>query len=295
MKHNKALVLLSLFIIVLSTIAAVAGLWPGHGSTTTVESLWGETWQLEGQGLYQNDTHSLAVQAQAQDWITLCLGIPLLIISLIFYRHGSYRGRLLLTGTLGYFLYTYMSASFLLNYNMFFLVYVALCSLTHFAIIIAFKELDIPNITEKIGDKFPRVSLAIFDLTVAFLLLLLWMGRILPSLIQGGPPEGLEIYTTLVIQAMDLAIIVPVAIIAGIGLLRRKALGFGLSIVIALKGMTLFAAVSLMALMGYREGTSSNPIELWFFLGATAANWVFILLILKNVKVKKADSTKTVS
>jgi hypothetical protein len=50
-----------------------------------------------------------------------------------------------------------------------------------------------------------------------------------------------------------------------------------------------------MALMGYREGTSSNPIELWFFLGATAANWVFILLILKNVKVKKADSTKTVS
>jgi hypothetical protein len=67
--------------------------------------------------------------------ISSCLG-PEVIISLIVANKNSLKGRLLLTGTLGYFLYTYTSYSFLSMYNSFFLIYVSIMSLSFFAFII---------------------------------------------------------------------------------------------------------------------------------------------------------------
>ena len=83
---------------------------------------------IYGKGLYYNDSVSVASQGRAQDIVTLTVGIPFLIVSLIFANKRSLRGKLLLTGALGYFLYTYMSYSFLAMYNNFFLIYIMMIS-----------------------------------------------------------------------------------------------------------------------------------------------------------------------
>ncbi len=67
----------------------------------------------------------------------------------------------------------------------------------------------------------------------------------------------LENATTMVIQAMDLSLIVPLAVLSGILLLRRtpQYLGYQLSSVTLLKGVTLGLGVSAMAInMALRGG-----------------------------------------
>ena len=149
-------------------IAAGAGIfWQGNSTTYEFTSLRNEVVIIHGSGLYRYDLVSYAAQAIAQDVVTLVLGIPLLIAEYHLYSRGSLRGQLLLTGTLGYMLYTYTSYTFLSAYNEFFLLYVALFSLCLFAFILAMKGLDPEYIKQQISDKFPRRGIAIFMMVIA--------------------------------------------------------------------------------------------------------------------------------
>ncbi len=71
--------------------------------------------------MYHYDTHSAAAQEQAQDLVTLLVGLPLLVVSARLAMRGSLRGQVLLAGTLGYFLYTYTWIAFGSAYNPLFL------------------------------------------------------------------------------------------------------------------------------------------------------------------------------
>jgi hypothetical protein len=62
----------------------------------------------------------------------------------------------------------------------------------------------------------------------------MWLGRIIPSY-NNKIVAGLEHYTTLVIQALDLGFIVPVAIISGILLIKNNSLGYLLAPIIIIK------------------------------------------------------------
>src|SRR5713101_5297392 len=88
-----------------------------------ITSFRGEKVTINGHGLYFYDTASTAAQIQGNDLITLVVGLPLLVVATWLAFLGSLRGKLLLTGTLGFFLYTYMSMSVLAAYNALFLLY----------------------------------------------------------------------------------------------------------------------------------------------------------------------------
>ena len=61
---------------------------------------------------------------------------------------GSLRAQLLLTGTLSFFLYTYMSMSFNTAYNQLFLVYVTLFSFSLFAFILSMMSFDLAGLPQ---------------------------------------------------------------------------------------------------------------------------------------------------
>jgi hypothetical protein len=147
-------------------------------------------------------------------------------LGLLLARKGSLRGELLLAGGLGYMLYTYTSYSFLSAYNEFFLVYVALFSLSLFAFILALSGMDTERVTRSVSGGMPRRGIAVFLLLHCRFLTLAWLGRIVPPLLAGTPPPGLEAYTTLVIQALDLGIIVPVSVITAVLLWKKQPWGY---------------------------------------------------------------------
>jgi hypothetical protein len=115
---------------------------------------------------------------------------------------GSLRGRLLLTGTLGFFLYTYMSMSMLTAYNSLFLVYVALFTLSLYAFILSMLSFDLADLPRHFFPHLPHGWIAGVLFAVGSFLLLAWMGRIVSPLLQSQTP-ALENTTTLVIQTMD--------------------------------------------------------------------------------------------
>ncbi|HEX7713527.1 MAG TPA: hypothetical protein VF531_05865, partial [Bacillota bacterium] len=237
-----------------------------------------------GKGLYRNDSVSAASQAIAQDVVTLIVGIPLLILGLYLSGKGSLKGKLLLTGTLGYFLYTYTSYSFLAMYNPFFLIYVILMSASFFAFTLAMLSFDVGKLSADFGPKLPVKFIGGFSIFLGVIIALMWLGRIQPSLVSGVPPLGLEHYTTLIIQALDLGFIVPAALVAGVLVIRRKPFGYLLASVIIIKGITLLTAISAMLIGQIRAGIKVGPAETIIFPIFNVIAIYCLVLILKNVR-----------
>ncbi len=204
-------------------------------------------------GLYKNDTKSGAAQEQGNDLVTLVLCVPLFAVSTYYAAKGSLRGRLVWTGMVFYFLYTYAMMSFMTAYNQLFLVYVAIYSLSLYTLAASLLTLDVNVVRQSLANAPVRAAAALMIL-MSLTLTAMWLGTIVPPLMAGETPALLETYTTMVIQAMDLGILVPLGLIIGYLLLARNAWGYALSSIVLIKVATYGTAVLAMALFQVLNG-----------------------------------------
>jgi hypothetical protein len=284
MKYQSALKWLIPPIFLLTIFAAAMGLFyetPGKPYPFTNHR--GETVMLNGHGLYFYDTVSSAAQMQGNDLIALVIGLPLLVVSTWMAFRGSLRGRLLLTGTLGFIFYTYLSMSTLTAFNALFVVYIALFTLSLYAFILSIMSFDLNDLPKHFSEKLPRGWIAGLMFVIAGFFALAWLGRIFAGLQPGAVP-ALENTTTMVIQFMDLGLIAPAAVLGGILLLRHNAWGYLLSSIMMTKGVTLGLAVSTMAINMALKGVPDSLGIMIPFLVITTANLVMTFVMLKNVK-----------
>jgi hypothetical protein len=270
-------------IFILTMIAALSGLWPAQGAPYSLTNFRGEQVTINASGLYYWDTLSAAAQTQANDLVTLILGLPLLGVSFWLSLRGSLRGRLLLTGTLGFVLYTYITMCFGAAYNRLFLLYVALFSLSLYAFILSMMSFDLKTLPAQFSEKLPRGWIAGLLFFAAVFLSFAWLGRIAATFAPGNIP-ALENTTSMFIQAMDLALIVPLCVLAGILLLRRSPWGYLLASVGMMKFLTMGTAVSLMGINMARVGVPVNMLEMALFPTITLVNIVLVGVLLRNVK-----------
>jgi hypothetical protein len=246
MSTSPAVVRLSVLIAVLALVVAGAGLlWPGDEGSTTFTTQRGQVVELYGRGLYRHDTLFTGALNRGTDAITLVLGIPLLVVALHRYRRGSLRGGLLLLGALAWFVY--VGASYALGavaYNDLFLVYVALFSASLFALVLAFRSLDLRSFAARVSNQMPRRGLSVFLLASGVLTLGVWLITPLSALIGRETPERLDIYTTLFTHAFDMAVIVPALLIAGMLVRRGDPLGYVLAFPLFVLEMLLAPMIS---------------------------------------------------
>ena len=282
MTHHPAIKWLVSSIIILAFAAALAGVLPGEGQPYSLTNFRGEAVTINAHGLYHWDTVSSAAQMQANDLVTLVLGLPLLVISAVLAQRGSLRGQLLLTGTLGFFLYTYITMCFGAAYNPFFLVYVALAGLSLFAFILSMMSFDLQTLPENFSESLPRSWIAGLLFFVAAFLTLAWLGRIAQTFAPGAVP-ALENTTSMFIQALDLAVIVPLCVLSGVLLLKRKPCGYLLASLGLTKFLTLGLAVSLMGLNMARAGVPVSAVEKVAFPVIAVANLIMVVALLNHV------------
>ena len=156
MKKQPALDWLIPLIALLAIFAAGIGLfYQDGGSAYTFTTLRGQAVQIYGRGLYRYDTIMTAAGFKGVDVVTLVVGLPLLLVSYVFYRRGSTRGGLLLASTLTYFLYIGASMTFSAAFNSLFLVYVALFSAGLFAFVTALSMFDMGSLAERLSNRLP--------------------------------------------------------------------------------------------------------------------------------------------
>lgn len=285
MKYKRTISSLVMLITLFSVFATSYAIISNQGQGEyEYQSIFGETVSIYGKGLYSHESVSMAAQAIAQDYVTLFLGVPLLLLSFYLYRKGSLKGSLLLTGTLGYFLYTYASYSFLSMYNSLFLIYVALMSASFFAFILMMMSFDVENLPLFFSEKMPVKFLGGFLLFVSFVFGMMWTGKLGFPLLSNTPPADLQHYTTFVIQALDLGFVVPAGLLAGILLIMRKPFGYLLAPVIIIKEITLLTALTAMILLQLKAGVAIGYLLIWSVILFNLLVIFCMILIMKNIK-----------
>lgn len=285
MKSNTIVIRLALIIVPLALLAAGAGVfWQGEGEPYLFHTLRGEEVMIRGHGLYRYDTVLSSSQEVGQDVVTLLIGIPLLVAGIVLSRKETLRGQLLLAGALGYFLYTYGAMSFLTAFNPFFLVYVALFSLSLFGFILAMMNLDVDEVVRHISDGFPRRAVSIYFIAIAVFLSLAWLGLVTIPSLTWTPPYGLESAITLVIQAIDLGVVVPVSFITATLLLKRSGWGYVLSAVLLIKIIMMGAALIAMIIGQILAGLEIPVVTSIFFVLISISGIIFGIITLRNIR-----------
>ena len=285
MKPDTSVIRLALIIIPLALSAAGAGVfWQGSGEPYPFDTLRGETVMIRGHGLYRYDTVNSSSQEIGTDIVTLLIGVPLLTTGIVLSRRGTMRGQVLLTGALGYFLYTYGAMCFLTAFNPLFLVYVALFSLSLFGFIRSMMNLDVDEVTRHISDGFPRRTVAAFFIIVAVFLSLAWLGLVASPSLTWAPPAGLESAITMVIQALDLGVIVPTSFLTASLLIKKQAWGYALSSVLLLKILTMGAALIAMIISMILAGVEVEPVTSVIFIIICLSGITLGIMTLRNIR-----------
>lgn len=102
----------------------------------------------------------VAIQGIAQDYVTLFVGIPLLLILLFIIQKEGLRGRLVLGGVLAYFFVTYLFFLVMAMYNRYFLVYSYLMGASFFALALTLLSFDLNKIARSY-DEILQLSLPV--------------------------------------------------------------------------------------------------------------------------------------
>ena len=256
MINQKPLTILVILIIFLSIIATSFGIFSNAGEGNYLhESIRGKSVNIYGQGIYRHMSADVAIQGIAQDYVTLFVGIPLLIIGLIGSRKGSLKFRFLLAGTLGYFFVTYLFYLVMAMYNYLFLLYVGLLALSFFALATTLMSFNTRSLSKTFGSEKPLRFSARFLIFNVIMIALLWLSVIVPPLLNGSIyPESLQHYTTLIVQGMDLGLLLPICLVSAILILNKRPLGYLLvpvyTVFLSLMMTALTAKLIAMGLQG---------------------------------------------
>lgn len=259
MKFKKQITILILIICTTSLVATLVGIFSNSGQGSySYKTIRGETIEIYGKGLYKHMSSDVAIQGIAQDYVTLFIGIPLLLIALFFYRKGKVKAKFLLTGVLLYFFLTYLFYTAMAMYNEMFLAYVLLLACSLFALILNLISFDYQKTFLK-SDNIITVA-GYFLLVNSILIALLWLSVLLPPLINKSIyPKELQHYTTLIVQGFDLGIFLPLGFVAALLALRKNNVGKVFTIIYVIFLSILMAALTSKIIFMANAGANVIP------------------------------------
>jgi len=269
MKFKKQITVLIFIICATSLVATLLGIFSNSGQGSySYKTIRGETIEIYGKGLYRHMSSDVAIQGIAQDYVTLFIGIPLLLFGLFFYRKRKTKAKFLMTGVLLYFFLTYLFYTAMAMYNEMFLAYVLLLSCSLFALILNLISFDYKTTLFK-SDKNIRIA-GYFLLVNSILIALLWLSIILPPLLNKSIyPIELQHYTTFIVQGFDLGIFLPLGFISALLALRKNNYG------------NIFTTIYVVFLSLLMTALTSKVI----FMANAGANVVPVIFIMPTIGV----------
>jgi len=272
---RRLIIVFTVLIVLLSLAASLAGaLSYGHDRYRTVTTARGETVEVQDAGVYQYSLRTLVTGGTPWDFVRLFVGIPVFVASFVLYLRGSLRGAVVFIGSLASFLYQYLLWTFDWAYNAYFLVYVGVFALSLCTLGLVLAGIDLSRVRAEMSDRFPVVTAASFSFAVGGLLLFKCLGEIVPSIGTRAMPATATGYYTMVDQALDLGLLVPLFILVGILLLKRDTFGYLLSastLILAMTvGLSVVASELMLGLSTGHMNTAGLGVFTFFLIAALA-------------------------
>ena len=244
MRANRLMAAFTGAIAIAAGVAAAAGVFMrGNDAFVIVTSPRGETYDMTTEGVYAFNAIRLVAEGIGWDVFTLAVAVPALLITSVWVARGSIRGRLVAAGLLGYFAYMYLEYAVTWAFGPLFALFIAIYAASLVGLVWIGTDLASDGLSHRFDRTFPGRSWAVLSLGMAFLLTILWIGRIVEGLTG---PVTLHGETTMTIQALDLGLVVPIAVGTAILGLRRHPAGMAAATAFAVMFVAMCAAIGSM-------------------------------------------------
>lgn len=224
------------------------------------------------------------------DWVTLVVGAPLLVASVVLARRGSLRGLLLWLGMLGYGAYNYAYYMLGAAFNAFFPLYIAPLVLSVVTLILALSRIDVAEVAASFRRKMPVRIVGGYLLFVAAGLTFVWVG-VWAAYVFAGQPTPIEPEAFKLVAALDITIMVPALASGGVLLWRRNAWGYIVAAIAGVQNSLYLLVLSINSAVAILRGLAEAPGELlqWGPLAMTTT--AVTALLLANVRVRRGQQT----
>lgn len=263
---------LCLAIALLAGVTAAAGAFMrGDGSKADAVSIRGERYEYVTTGVYAFNAERVVAEGVGWDYLTLFVAVPALLVSVPFVLRGSLRGRLFAIGMLGYFFYQYLMYAVFWAFGPLFVAFIAIYAASAAAIVWLVSGIDVASLPERFSEKFPGKTMAVVSAIMALQLVAMWSGRIATAYRGDFAGAGFLGMPTLSVQAMDLGMIVPLALVTAVLAWKRRPWGYLLASVFAVKGVTMAGAICAMLISAALVEGALEVAPFAVFATATAA------------------------
>ena len=212
--------------------------------------------------VYRQETANWCGQAIGQDWVDLFIGVPWLTATGVLAGRGSRRGLFLLTAGLLYTFYEFVIYGFELHFNALFLPYCAVLGISCFALL----GIGVRYARTDVGGWYSpatpvRLANAVLA-AVAVLFALTWLAEVVPALLNGATPASVIAAGTPTnpVYVIDLSVVLPAHLLAGVSLVRRRTLGYVLAPVLLGFDLLMSLSIAGMMLVMRQRGLEANPV-----------------------------------
>jgi hypothetical protein len=235
---------------------------------------------------YQHETANWAAQAVGQDWADLLLAVPWLVVTGLLAMSGSRRALLLLAGGCAYTLYEFTIYAFAVHFNALFLVYCAALGLSGFTLAGIAALLWSEDPQGWYDGPIPARTIGFFLTALGVLFAATWLGEIVPALARGAIPRsvGEAGVPTNPVHVIDLAVVLPLHIIAGVALLRRRPLGFALAPVVLGFGVLMAASIAGLMLVMSHRGFAVSGVAIGALVLVSLASGLALAALLRRMR-----------
>jgi hypothetical protein len=207
------------------------------------------------------------------DILNLVVGLPILLGSMWFARRGSLIGLLIWPGALFYILYVYTFYILGVPFNILFLPYIILVTLSAYTIIGLVAGIDGEAVRQRLGGKVPARTTGGMFILIGLLFMIVDVFLIVTTLASRSPVSS----TSYASWVTDFTIQLPALLVVGTLLWRRESFGYVAAPGLLFQGCVLNAGFALVLMI--EAIFTSSPINapfvaLVFVIGAIS----FILL-----------------
>ena len=191
------------------------------GTTATILAALASVAGLLIPGLYR-DAPNWVQQARGTDLATLFVAVPLVAAGIWTTRRGSSTGVLAVVAGLFYLVYNYAIFAFSVVMNPLTAIHIAIFGLALWSLVLGAHDRRVVAAAEAVRDRLYRRLSGGLLIAVAALFGLLWIGQIVTTTLTGtlAPVLVLAGLSTNPVYALDLGFFLPLAALAGLGLIR---------------------------------------------------------------------------
>lgn len=238
-------------------------------------------------GVFQRDVPMTVGNMRGTALTMLVIAVPLLVASMILSSRGSLRARFVWMGSLAYIAYNAVMFCFALQYNSFFLLFVALLGLSFWALVTLASQFDPVVVSAGVAGVRAR-TVAVYLLVCLVLFAVMWLRDVVPATIDNVLPGSFEGtgLTQNPIYVLDFAFTFPLLAVGAVWLWRRRPWGYviGGTMVVMLTIET--AGIAIDQVFGHVHDPSASLGAVPVMGVLTVVGLVFSALFLRGLDAR---------